>query len=72
VDYVGAGAFPLRFERTYDSRYAFRTFFGGDDRELVVPLGVGWFGSYFQTVRDLSDTSRKSAEVIRPDGRRLY
>ena len=63
VDFVGAGHFPLRFERTYNSN---RT--GTNDS---VPLGVGWSHLYLRRIVAFPITSGGAilrAVLYRPDG----
>ena len=59
VDYEGGGAFPLRFERTYNS---LRT----ADRESL-PLGVGWTHNYLARLVAVTDSA---GNVVRLRARR--
>ena len=63
TDYVGAGAFPLRFDRTYDSS---RTWFNNP-----IPIGVAWTHRYLASVQVMpsqGSSALSEALVYRPDG----
>ncbi|HEY2344968.1 MAG TPA: phospholipase A2 [Xanthomonadaceae bacterium] len=63
IDYAGAGAFPLRFERTYDSS---RTWLN-----QPVPVGVAWMHSYLASIYFMPATGASTttqAVAYRPDG----
>jgi YD repeat-containing protein len=58
TDYTGAGAFPLRFQRFYNSLVPHRT-----------SIGENWTSSYSQNIT--LDSSGLSAVVTRPEGKAL-
>ncbi len=63
ADYVGAGAFPIRFERSYDSS---RTWFNNP-----VPMGIAWMHSYLGSVQLMpgpNSSAITQAVVYRPGG----
>jgi RHS repeat-associated protein len=66
ADYVGAGPFPLRVERTYNSQYAQLHYFGFDN--LWQPLGIGWNSRYFQWLSYSSAPGFSGVTVHRADG----
>ena len=63
ADFIGAGAFPLRLMRTYDSNRSIE--------RAVRPLGAGWTHSYNAYVVGIGAQPFTQATVYRPDGRIL-
>lgn len=63
TDFVGAGSFPLRFVRTYDSNRAYEN--------SVAPMGAGWTHSYRAFVVGIGSNPFTKAVAYRPDGRVL-
>ncbi len=61
-DYVGAGPFPLRFVRTYNS-------LNQVPDVATTELGVGWRGFYDRSIALLANQSSPTARVVRPDGK---
>ena len=55
---MGNGAFPLAFTRTYDSRTAFKTYYGGLNQDSTASTGIGWSATYFQSIRYSTGGSR--------------
>jgi hypothetical protein len=68
LDYAGAGPFPLRFQRTYDSRTAFKTYQGSLDQEFFTPLGIGWTATYFQSIWYVQEQQRSEPSCIARTG----
>jgi RHS repeat-associated protein len=69
VDYEAAGAFPLRFDRTYRSDVASMSSMRNDH----APLGIGWSGTYFQHLTPASSGGQRSVIAHRPSGQvRLF
>jgi RHS repeat-associated protein len=68
TDYVGSGAFPLRFSRTYNSQQWQGAVAPTSATRLVTSLGANWRSSYDRVIRYLGNTT---AYVFRPDGRTL-
>lgn len=63
VDFIGSGAFPLRFERFYNSNRI-----GGNTPK---PIGVGWSHNYLSRVvvmPAISGSTINRAKVYRPNG----
>ncbi len=63
TDYTGAGAFPLRFDRSYDSS---RTWLNNP-----VPMGIGWTHAYLASVAVMpaqNSGTMTEAVAYRPDG----
>jgi RHS repeat-associated protein len=71
-DYIGSGPFPLAFTRTYDSRTAFKTYYGGLNQDSTVRTGIGWSATYFQAIRYSTGGTTSGATAVRPEGRRIY
>lgn len=78
VDYVGAGASPLKFVRTYNSLGAYENsnlVSGTPQPSLAAIAGTGWTASYFQSLTFTSVTDStgtyNSVYAFRPDGRIL-
>jgi YD repeat-containing protein len=66
TDYVGPGAFALRFERRYDSN-------GFNDNAFLPfrTLGSRWRHTYDRSVTVATVSGITTAAVVRPDGRNL-
>ena len=64
VDYVGAGPFPLRFERRYNSLDWVPT-------DSVSPMGAKWRHNYQQEVIAFGASGSNFAAARRRDGRRV-
>jgi RHS repeat-associated protein len=62
VDYLGANG--VGFARSYNSL----DYNPAKLTDYAQPLGVGWFGSYFQYVYAPSGLSSATVQVVRPDG----
>jgi RHS repeat-associated protein len=74
TDYVGVGANPLRFVRSYNSLQAYITW-GVGSAQFNPFMGAAWMASYFQylipvSVTD-SSTTYNAVYAYRPDGRVL-
>lgn len=64
LDYLAFGAFPLRFERFYNSLNPIPAF-------STTELGTGWRGSYDSAIVLINGQGVPAAVVIRPDGQSL-
>jgi len=67
VDYVGAGPFPLKFERTYNSGGSLLHYLKSSPR-----LGTNWWHTYYRRLIPAfipNATSVTTVDVDRPDGR---
>jgi len=63
TDYIGAGAFPLHFERTYDSSRVWLN--------NPVPIGIGWTHTYLAAIyfmQAAGSTTLTQAVAYRPNG----
>jgi len=63
TDFFGAGPFPLRFERVYNSNRSVERGVG--------PLGAGWTHAYSAYIVGIGNQPFTQAVVFRPDGRIL-
>lgn len=60
LDFVGAGAFPLRFERAYNSNRSVE--------RNAAPIGAGWTHNYQRFVVGIGGNPFAKAVAYRPDG----